>query len=177
MDTDNLATQLQEELRGAKLLRSTDPRVRPWFDRLRAALVASSLWIADMQQQTTRHNFNGQERYFDTIQHTVNTASRCLEVFASHTEPRMETLPLLSSLVNYVEYLSHNFEAWAARERHNPDTNPPQLDSTHGAEMPPARGDSAQRQRWVNGDVNPGSSPVSTGNPYIITRHKPACTI
>jgi hypothetical protein len=125
-----------------------------------------------MQQQTTRHNFDGQERYFATIQHVVNSASRCLEAFASHTEPRVETLGLLIHLVDYVEILYRNFAAWAARERHNPGINPPQLDSTHGAEMPPARGGSAQRQRWVNEDVNPGDSLARTGNPYFITGHR-----
>jgi hypothetical protein len=171
-DSDNLNTQLQEELRGAKLLSPGDPRVKPWIDLLRAGLVASKYWVADMQQQTTRHNFDGQERYFATIQHVVNSASRCLEAFASHTEPRVETLGLLIHLVDYVEILYRNFAAWAARERHNPGINPPQLDSTHGAEMPPARGGSAQRQRWVNEDVNPGDSLARTGNPYFITGHR-----
>ena len=168
----NLTAQLQEELRGDKDLSSTDPRVRPWIDLLRQGLIASSFWIRDMQQQTTRHNFDGQERYFAAIQRVVNSASRCLEAFASHTEPRVETLGLLIHLVDYVEILNRNFAAWAARERHNPGINPPQLDSTHGAEMPPARGGSAQRQRWVNEDVNPGDSLARTGNPYIITGHR-----
>ena len=172
-DSDNLATQLQEELRGDKDLSSADPRVRPWIDLLRGGLVASQRWVADMQQQTTRHNFDGQERYFATIQHVVNSASRCLEAFASHTESRIETMGLLTHLVNYAEVLSHNFAAWAARERHNPGLNPPQRVSTHDAEMPPARRGSAQRQRWVNEDVNPGDSVARTDNPYIITGHRP----
>ena len=173
-DSDNFPTQLQEELShyGAPLLSPVDPRVKPWIDLLRAALMASRHWVADVQQQTTRHNFDGQERYLVRIEHTGNTAARCLEAFESHTEPRMETLPLLSTLINYVELLSHNFEGWVTRERHNPSANPAQLASTDGAEMPPAREGSAQRQRWVNEDVNPGDSLARTGNPYFITGHR-----
>ena len=172
-DSHDFATQLQEEMRGAQLLSSRDPRVKPFIDLLRAGLVASRRWVADMQQETTEHNVDGQERYFATIQHVVNSASRCFEAFESHTEPRIETMGLLTHLVDYAEVLSHNFAAWAARERHNPGLNPTQRDSTHDAEMPPARESSAQRQRWVNEDVNPEDSVARTGNPYIITGHRP----
>ena len=49
-DSDNLATQLEEELRGDKYLSSTDPRVKPWIDLLRAGLLASRRWVAAYQQ-------------------------------------------------------------------------------------------------------------------------------
>jgi hypothetical protein len=172
-ESDDLSMQLGEELE----LSSTDPRVRPWIDLLRAGLLAGRRWAADMQHETTQHNFDGQERYFATIQHVVNSASRCFEAFTSHTEPRVETMGLLTHLVNYVDVLSHNFEAWTAREQwrrlHSAaEGNPPQLDSTHDVEMPPPRRGSEQRQRWVNENVNPGDSVARTGNPYIITGHR-----
>ena len=178
-DSNDLATQFDR----FRFLSSTDTRVKPWIDLLRAALLASRRWVADMQQQTTREDVDGQERYFDTIKDVVNSASRCFDAFASETDPRVETLGLLFHLFEYVKILYRNLAAWVEKERHNPSfeplygINPPQLDSTDNAEMPPARRGSAQRQQWVNEDVNPGSGPVSTGNPYIITRHKPACAI
>ena len=171
-DADNLATQLQEELRGAKLLSSRDPRVKPFIDLLRAGLLAGRLWVADMQQETTEHDVDGQRRHFVNIECVTEQAQQCFDVFVYHTRPQEDSARRLSSLFDFVAYLKRNFEAWATKEKFNPNTNPPQLDSTDVAEMPPARRDSAQRQQWVNENVNPGDSVARTGNPYIITGHR-----
>ena len=115
-DAHNLATQLQEELRGAKLLSSTDPRVKPFIDLLRAGLMASRHWVADMQQETTEHNVDGQRRHFVNIECVTEQAQHCFDVFVHHTRPEEDSARRLSSLFDFVAYLKRNFEAWATKE-------------------------------------------------------------
>ena len=159
------AKNVERELRDVNDLRPTDFRVVPWILQLRERLNASRRWINDVHRQTTRHNFNGQERHFENIQRVVQEADDLLYTFSTHFEPRQYSLRLLYDLFECAEDLTRDFGSWASRERHNPMTNPPQLGATrHAAEMPPApRGNEDE-------DVNPGESLARTGNPYIITQ-------
>ena len=66
------AKNVERELRDVNDLRPTDFRVVPWILQLRERLNASRRWINDVHRQTTRHNFNGQERHFENIQTDIH---------------------------------------------------------------------------------------------------------
>ena len=168
--------EINRQLVHGDLLAPTDSRVIPWILQMRQRLNECRQWITDVHQDSTRHNFNGQEEHFATIAQAIHDAEFVDEKFFAHDTPRRNLEGLWDQWVECADNLAVDFFAWAERERYNPMVNPLAPNAArHDAAVPPVP--------WRNEDedVNPGNPSVHyesedsevdrvarTGNPYVV---------
>ena len=148
-----------------------DARVASWIQSLRFRLDSSREWMNDLMRQTTHHNFMDQAIRFENIQRAVREADYAFRAYDFVVTPE-QAVQVLNTLIDCVEDLNRNFGAWADDERRknsNPQLRNSELDAMrHRADMPPARRDSAQRQQWVNEDVNPEDNLAHTDSRCMV---------
>lgn len=141
----------------------TDTRVTPWILQMRQRLNECRQWIADVHRDSTRHNYNGQEEHFATIEQAMHDAEFVDREFFADSTPRQELERLWNDWVECADNLATELFVWAEHEKYNPVVNPLRHNRHPPAEQPPVP--------WSNEDedVNPGESLARTGNAYIIT--------
>ena len=171
----NDAREVNRQLIRRGLLVPTDSRVTPWILQMRQRLNECRQWIADVHRDSTRHNYNGQEDQFATIEQAMHDAEFVDELFFADYTPRQDIEGLWHQLVECAENLAVELFVWAEHERYNPMVNPMRRRSSPPPQVPPVP--------WSNEDedFNPGMPPLDihaedseedtvarTGNPYFI---------
>jgi hypothetical protein len=154
--------EINRQLVHRDLLAPTDSRVTRWILQMRQRLNECRQWIADVHRDSTRHNYNGQEDQFATIEQAMHDAEFVDQSFFADSTPSRDLEGLWDDWVECAENLAVELFVWAEHEKYNPMVNPLRHKRYPPAGQPPVP--------WSNEDedVNPPENLARTGNPYFI---------